>query len=66
MPFANEITVSVELNRRTTMKKFVAALLLTLSVASVAVTTDAFARHGADDPAGHVRGGGNDDGPGHK
>ena len=46
------------------MKKFVAALLLTLSVASVAATTDAFARQGADDPAGHVRGA--DDGPGHK
>jgi hypothetical protein len=45
------------------MKKFVAALLLTLSVASVAVTTDAFARHEAVDGAHQTRGG---EGAGHK
>ena len=47
------------------MKKFVAALMLALSVVSLAATTDAFARRGADDPPGDVRGGGADDPAGH-
>ncbi len=45
------------------MKKIFAVLMLTLSVASLAVTTDAMARRGADDPAGHVRGGHGADDP---
>lgn len=47
------------------MKKFVAALMLTLSVASLAVTTDAMARRGADDPAGHNAGDVRGEGAGH-
>ena len=48
------------------MKKFILALTLAATAASLA-TAPAFARHGADDPAGHVRGGhGADDPVGHK
>ena len=47
------------------VNKLVAATGVFLSLA-VAAPTVAFARHGADDPAGHVRGGhGADDGAGH-
>lgn len=46
------------------MKKFVSILALALAVASIAPATGAFARQGADDPAGHVRHGG--EGAGHK
>lgn len=44
------------------MKMFAFALLATATL----IATPAFARHGADDPAGHVRQGrGADDGAGH-
>ena len=48
------------------MKKFIAALLLTLSVASLVATTDAMARRGADDPAGHDAGDVRGEGSGHQ
>lgn len=43
------------------MKKIILALTLAVTAASLA-TAPAFAKHGADDPAGHVRG----EGGGHK
>jgi hypothetical protein len=47
------------------LDKLAAATGIFLSLA-VAAPTVAFARHGADDPVGHVRAGhGADDGPGH-
>ena len=47
------------------LNKIAAAAGIFLSLA-VAVPSVAFARHGADDPAGHVRGGhGSDDPAGH-
>jgi hypothetical protein len=45
------------------MKKILAALALTLTFAALVPVSDAFARHGADDPAGHVR---HEHGGGHK
>jgi hypothetical protein len=45
------------------MKKILIAALMT-AVAAAAVPSAAFARHGADDPAGHVRHGG--EGKGHR
>jgi hypothetical protein len=45
------------------MKKFLTALALTLTFAALVPVNDAFARHGADDPAGHVR---HEHGAGHK
>ena len=47
------------------MKKLLSVVVLALSVASVVAATDANARRGrgADDPAGHVRGGGGEPPP---
>ena len=47
------------------MKIIVSTFAVALA-ATALVSTPALARHGADDPAGHVSGGGGkDDGPGH-
>lgn len=38
------------------MTKFLTALALVAALMSTAMTSDAFAKHGKDDPVGHVRG----------
>lgn len=44
------------------MTKFLTALALIAALMTTAMTTDAFAKHGKDDPIGHVRG----EGAGHR
>ena len=44
------------------MTKFLTALALIAALMTTGMTTDAFAKHGKDDPIGHVRG----EGAGHR
>lgn len=47
------------------MKRILVAALISAMAAAAIPAGAAFARHGADDPAGHTRHG-NDDGAGHR
>lgn len=44
------------------MTKILTALALVAGLLATAMTSEAVAKHGKDDPAGHVRG----EGPGHR